>query len=332
MTSEQPVSYFSVSFSPDSARIVSGSDDNIVRVWDANTAEVVHTLAGHTEGVRSVSWDPTHGSNRIVSGSDDNTVRVWVLNDESWALVHTLEGHEGDVNSVSFSPDSTRIVSGSNDNTVRVWVWNDESWAPLDPLAGHGAWVMSVSFSPNGERIVSGSLDKTVRVWDAVSGQCMKTLEGHTSGVMSVSFSPYYNTRIVSGSLDETVRVWNAASENAASKNAASENLIRKYDVGACVNSVSFSPDGTSIACGLSNNYVGVFHVHNPKAYGLQFHKDDVKSVSFSPNGLLLASGSSDGTIKRWILSKYLPVQPNSKFPLIAIPEGSLTQKIVLRL
>ena len=107
----------SVSFSPDGARIVSGSDDNTVRVWDAVTGRIINTLTGHNGLVMSVSFSPD--GSQIVSGSYDNTVRVWDA--VTGEVTNTLMGHGGPVNSVSFSPDGSRIVSGSDDNTVRVW-------------------------------------------------------------------------------------------------------------------------------------------------------------------------------------------------------------------
>jgi len=66
----------SVAFSPDGRRIVSGSLDNSVRVWDSLTGEVQNILEGHTNSVWSVAFSPD--GRRIVSGSLDNSVRVWV--------------------------------------------------------------------------------------------------------------------------------------------------------------------------------------------------------------------------------------------------------------
>jgi WD40 repeat protein len=65
----------SVSFSPDGKRIVSGSFDRTVKVWDAQTGEELLTLKGHSGNVRSVSFSPD--GKRIVSGSSDETVKVW---------------------------------------------------------------------------------------------------------------------------------------------------------------------------------------------------------------------------------------------------------------
>lgn len=65
----------SVAFSPDGQRIVSGSNDKTVRLWDVNGQPIGQPFVGHEDWVRSVAFSPD--SQRIVSGSDDETIRIW---------------------------------------------------------------------------------------------------------------------------------------------------------------------------------------------------------------------------------------------------------------
>ena len=64
-----------MAFSPDGTRIVSGSYDKTLRVWDSATGECTATLEGHTDWVNSVAFSPDGA--RIVSGSHDTTLREW---------------------------------------------------------------------------------------------------------------------------------------------------------------------------------------------------------------------------------------------------------------
>ena len=63
-------------FSPDGQRIVSGSRDKSLNVWDAESGKALLTLTGHTGDVTGVAFSPD-GTGGIVSGGQDKTVRVW---------------------------------------------------------------------------------------------------------------------------------------------------------------------------------------------------------------------------------------------------------------
>jgi WD40 repeat protein len=114
-----PDAVASVAFSPDGHRIVSGSYDNTVRVWDADTGKPVgQPLTGHIMAVLSVAFSPD--GKLIASGSMDNSVRLWDAV-TGRPVGQPLPGHTAFVFSVVFSPDGTTIVSGGGDNTLRVW-------------------------------------------------------------------------------------------------------------------------------------------------------------------------------------------------------------------
>ena len=281
----------SVAFSPDGQRIVSGSEDNTVRVWDAQTgAPISNPLSGHTDWVGSVAFSPD--GQRIVSGSGDQTVRLWDAK-TGVPIGNPLSGHTGWVGSVAFSPDGQHIVSGSADNTVRVW--DAKTGAPIgNPLRGHRDQVWSVAFSPDGQHIVSGSADNTVRVWDAKMGTPIgNPLSGHADWVLSVAFSPD-GKHIVSGSGDQTLRIWDAKT------GASIGNPLRGHE--AQVTEVAFSPDGQRIVSGSSDQTVRVWDakIRAPIGNPLRGHEGVVSSVTFSPNGQRIVSSSYDQTVRVW--------------------------------
>ena len=107
----------SVAFSPDGDTIASGSQDDTIILWNANTGEHIRTLQGHTWNVNSVAFSPD--GNTIASGSGDYTIRLWDTN--TGAHIRTLTGHTRGVLSVAFSPDGNTIASGSQDDTIKIW-------------------------------------------------------------------------------------------------------------------------------------------------------------------------------------------------------------------
>lgn len=75
-------------------RVVSGSRDATLRVWDIDTGECLHVLLGHVAAVRCVQYD----GRLVVSGAYDYTVKVW--NPEREECLHTLQGHTNRVYSL----------------------------------------------------------------------------------------------------------------------------------------------------------------------------------------------------------------------------------------
>jgi WD40 repeat protein len=137
-------------------RIVSGSQDKTVRVWDGESGEEVAVLKGHDGAVYSVcSFRTAEGAVRIVSGSYDKTVRVW--DGESGEEVAVLKGHDGGVGSVcSFraAEGAVRIVSGSEDKTVRIWgvvAGTSSSFEVVEVISGEG--TARALHAPNARRL-----------------------------------------------------------------------------------------------------------------------------------------------------------------------------------
>jgi WD40 repeat protein/serine/threonine protein kinase len=186
---------WSVAFSPDGSQLASASDDRI-KVWDAASGNVLHTLMG----VMSVAFSPD--GRRLASASADGTIKVW----DAASGQELLKWHTGLVRSVAFSLGGS-LASVSADGTIKVW--DTTSGQELLKLKGHTGGVFSVAFSPDGSRLASAGGDGTIKLWDAASGQELRTLKGHASVVMSVAFSPG-GRLLASASWDQTVHVFDA--------------------------------------------------------------------------------------------------------------------------
>jgi WD40 repeat protein len=112
----------SAEFSPDGKRLVSGSFDKTVRIWDAQTGKQLVVCgdndASHSERVLSVGFSPN--GLFVASGSWDRTVCVWDARTGN-LILGPLKGHVDWVQCVQFSLDGAHLASCSDDGAIRFW-------------------------------------------------------------------------------------------------------------------------------------------------------------------------------------------------------------------
>jgi WD40 repeat protein len=107
-----------VCFSPCGTKVLSGSHDYTLKLWDNYKGVLIHTLRGHTNFVRSCCFSPD--GKRIISGSLDNTFKVWDST-EGLEIVSTKARHTNGINSICYNPDGKILVSGGLDSSINVW-------------------------------------------------------------------------------------------------------------------------------------------------------------------------------------------------------------------
>ena len=274
----------SAAYSPDGRWIVTASDDETARVWEAESGQQKMVLEGHTDAVLSAAYSPD--GQWIVTASYDGTAQVWDA--QNGQEVMKLQ-HKDPLTSAAYSPDGQRIVTADVDGTA--WVWDAESGQQVMVLEGHTDFVWSAAYSPGGRWIVTAGEDKTVRVWDAETGQQVMVLEGHTGRVYSVAYSPD-GRRIVTAGWDKTARVWDAET--------GQQEMELKHV--SFVWSAAYSPDGRWI---VTASWDGTARVWDAQT-GQQMmtvvlkHTSYVHSAAYSPDGRWIVTASYDGAARVW--------------------------------
>jgi WD40 repeat protein len=113
-------------------RLVTGSWDKTVRVWNVQAGECTHTLEGHTSPVRCVAFNGT----TIAIGFNDRAVRIWRAPYNTAECERVIKGHTESVNCVWLctEPNEHIVVSADAGNTVHVHEirTGDRMCAPID--------------------------------------------------------------------------------------------------------------------------------------------------------------------------------------------------------
>ncbi|KAL3419666.1 WD repeat containing protein pop1 [Phlyctema vagabunda] len=215
----------------DDDKILTGSDDTLIHIYDTKTGRLRKKLEGHEGGV----WALQYEGNVLVSGSTDRSVRVWDI--EKGLCTQVFGGHTSTVRCLQIlmpveagrtskgqpimQPEKPLIITGSRDSQLRVWKLPEQGskrYIHAGPQAndadcpyfvrvlnGHSHSVRAIA--AHQDTLVSGSYDFTVRVWKISTGETLHRLTGHTMKVYSVVLD-HERKRCISGSMDNLVKIW----------------------------------------------------------------------------------------------------------------------------
>lgn len=271
---------YSLAISPD-GRMIAGSGgvlwsaflgkENVIRLWDSHTGELLSSLSGHTNFVSSVTF--TLDGSLLMSGSLDGTIKLWNTQtfqaqftfDESSPNLWKLDGKPlkmslPKIDSIALHPNQHWVAAGDISGCVALWDCN--LVAKIGLLGGHKAST-PIAFSPDGTLLSTCDEHAGYNLFEIPSGNRIYPPAG----------KPMFG------------RFKSLQFATAAPK----------------LQALAFSPDGKRLAGGCLAGSIRLWETDTGKElYKITAHKAGVSSLIFSANGRHLISAGFDGKIKLW--------------------------------
>ena len=249
-----------MAWAKDSMQIASLSQDNSLRIWDANTGKTLDSDASNAlpkiGRLRLLAWSPD--ACFLALAGDSRTIEILDVNTHQHGATLQCRGFLG-CNALAWSPDG-QCVAAASANTVYVW---DVNTGALLRTYDHSASVGTLAWSPDSCYIASCGSGKLLQIWLARTGELVSMWSGeHFEHINTLAWSPR-GRMVVSGGIMGALLVWHVLTDRREDLKIWS--VQESQQIGA---------------------YTG--------------HTGGILSVAWSPNERYLASGGADEKVCIW--------------------------------
>ncbi|MDA1054578.1 MAG: WD40 repeat domain-containing protein [Planctomycetota bacterium] len=299
----------SVATTPDGKWIVSGSQDQTVRVWNAENGQAVRTLdaPGGLGGVVSSVAISVDGA-RVAAVSEAGQLAIWNLADG--ALQQRRTGTGGAMFDVAFLQGGLQVATLEADQTLRLWqvplaaTENEADALPYQVVKLPDASTTTLIISSDGKWLYASGASKLVRGWPLADG---KVANESPQCTLSVAQAPITDLaisrdgqRLAAASEDRNVYVWDAVALAGA---PAGQNLppVQTFTHATPIRSVAISDDATRLAAAGDDFTVHRWDLATGQlAERLRAHTQPVLAVSFVGASQRLVSAGQDNSLREW--------------------------------
>lgn len=278
---------YSLSFEPDTNRLVSSSFDNQILWWGENY-EVRRSL--RLEGGVVNVIHPVGEDKIVAAGCSESLISVWQI--QSGEVVSWRNSPLEWICCVGVAPDGSRVALGSIHNVVQVC--KTATGDAVFSGGSHNQSVTAVQWSEDGKFLATGSADATVKIWSATTGKLLHSFSSVRSTVTALAFSP--DSRMLAvAAVDRSIRIFRLGDNDLVKTFFGHEKPIE---------AIAFHPDGQLLASCGRDGVVYLWNVLQGRGHGkIEASAQPLSSVVFSPNGKYLAAGGLDKMIRIYELS-----------------------------
>ncbi|KAI2615576.1 WD40-repeat-containing domain protein [Hypomontagnella submonticulosa] len=296
-----------IAFSSDGRYIASGSDDSVVRIWDAEMGTTQHKVKVRRGWVYSIAFS---SEGVVAAASNDYSITMWMAS--TGREVAHLTDLDGTPDSLCFSADGTTLAAVCSSE---AYIWEAqlntgfEKWNRVSNKSHHDS-LQAITFSPNGNLLATGSYNSKVHIWDAGTDTQLLTFKRDDNSVINaVAFSS--DSKLLASATDDgKVTIWDMNGPYPDNTEGKDEGINRRLHIlepgTGPIKSIAFSLDVERPRLAAATEYT--IHVWDAKSgtviQNLRSQSSNIRSIAFAPNGSYLASGSFDCNIHLWYASE----------------------------
>jgi WD40 repeat protein len=292
-------------YSPDGSQVATVSADGTVKVWQAATGQLLHTLP--YEGIdfvgNTLTFDELDSRVALLAVGDNfATVNLHIWDAGSGALLSQQELPIA-VEFFRFvlSPDWQWLAVGRDNGIPELW--DVVTGEQLLTFPGHDVAVDGVAFSADGSRLVTADVFGQVQVWDVAAALASQEAQPELAFTTANEFGPGRAFFSNDGSrlaftFSTIVEIWDLADTSQPQFRLTGHNNV--------VHHLAFTADDGRLATASADSTAKVWDLTTgEELFTLSGHQATVFRLAFSPDGRYLTTASVDGTARIWNAARY---------------------------
>lgn len=313
----------SIAITPDGQKLISGSEDKRIIIWDLNTGSLLEIITEYVAGDKAIAITPD--GKKFLTGSNGPRMKLWDLNKSNsnnarMGLAPQLEllpikTFPGPSSVIVVTPDGQKIVVAC---LKFIKIFDIKTGEILVTFCAHMQKINGVAITSDSQKIVTGSDDKKIIIW-RINGKLIQILNEHNSEtfvnykdhsgkVTAVVITPD-DERIISASLDSTIKIWDLKS---------CLLLQTIYDFNSPICALVITTDGKQIICSSYDKTIKVWDLTEDKIVQ-DFIANTITcsdALAISQDGKIIVTDSDGKNLKVWKNLTYELAGNNTKSPV----------------